>query len=80
VIRGKDSFDSDRSEHLQSELDQVADGVYIVDADRRIVCWNEGAARQTGYSEEEVLGRRCPEDGMCHVDVGATRCARIVAH
>jgi PAS domain-containing protein len=41
-----------------------------VDADRRIVYWNEGAARQTGYPAEEVLGRRCPEDGMCHVDVG----------
>jgi hypothetical protein len=29
-------------------LDQVADGVYIVDADRRIVCWNEGAAPPDG--------------------------------
>ena len=51
-------------------LDQVSDGVYIVDAERRIVYWNEGAARQTGYGPEEVVGRRCPEDGLCHVDVG----------
>jgi diguanylate cyclase (GGDEF)-like protein/PAS domain S-box-containing protein len=51
-------------------LDQVSDGVYIVDADRRIVYWNEGAARQTGYGADEVVGRRCPEDGLCHVDLG----------
>jgi PAS domain-containing protein len=44
-------------------LDQVADGVYIVDADRRIVCWNEGAARQTGYPEEEVLTGAVPRMG-----------------
>ena len=29
-------------------LDQVNDGVYIVDLDRRILYWNEGAFRQTG--------------------------------
>jgi diguanylate cyclase (GGDEF)-like protein/PAS domain S-box-containing protein len=51
-------------------LDQVNDGVYIVDTERRIVYWNEGAERQTGYRAEDVVGRRCPEGGMCHVDVG----------
>jgi PAS domain S-box-containing protein len=51
-------------------LDQVTDAVYIVDTDRRIVYWNEGAARQTGYPADEVLGRRCPEDGLCHIDAG----------
>jgi diguanylate cyclase (GGDEF)-like protein/PAS domain S-box-containing protein len=51
-------------------LDQVTDGVYIVDTDRRIVYWNEGAARQTGYGADEVVGKRCPEDGLCHVDMG----------
>ena len=50
-------------------LDQVSDGVYIVDADRRIIYWNDGAARQTGYTADEVVGRRCPEDGLCHIDV-----------
>jgi diguanylate cyclase (GGDEF)-like protein/PAS domain S-box-containing protein len=49
-------------------LDRVSDGVYIVDLDRRILYWNEGAFRQTGYEAHELLGRRCPEDGLCHVD------------
>ena len=54
-------------------LDHVSDGVYIVDLDRRILYWNEGAFRQTGYEADEVVGRRCPEDGLCHVDTAGHR-------
>ncbi len=54
-------------------LDHVNDGVYIVDLDRRILYWNEGAFRQTGYEFHEVVGRRCPEDGLCHVDPAGHR-------
>ncbi len=50
-------------------LDHVSDGVYIVDLDRRILYWNEGACHQTGYSSDEVVGQHCPEGGLCHVDV-----------
>lgn len=49
-------------------LDQVKDGVYVVDLSRRILYWNEGAFCQTGYEPHEIVGRRCPEDGLCHVD------------
>lgn len=49
-------------------LDQVSDGVYFVDRDRRILYWNEGAHRLTGYRAEEVVGRRCADDGFCHLD------------
>lgn len=54
-------------------LDQVSDGVYIVDLSRRILYWNEGAFRQTGYEAHEIVGRRCPEDGLCHVDAAGHR-------
>ena len=30
-------------------LDQMEEGIYIVDCDRRIVYWNGGAERITGY-------------------------------
>ena len=58
-------------------LDQVNDGVYIVDLDRRILYWNEGAFRQTGYEPHEMVGLRCPEDGLCHVD---SEGKRLCAH
>jgi diguanylate cyclase (GGDEF)-like protein/PAS domain S-box-containing protein len=49
-------------------LDQMSDGVYFVDRGRRILFWSEGARRLTGYSSEEVLGRRCQDEILRHVD------------
>ncbi len=49
-------------------LDHMSDGVYFVDRERRILYWNEGAYRLTGYTAEELLGRSCQDDILCHVD------------
>jgi len=53
-------------------LDHMSDGVYFVDRDRRILYWNEGAYRLTGYKSEELLGKCCHEDILCHVDTFGT--------
>jgi diguanylate cyclase (GGDEF)-like protein/PAS domain S-box-containing protein len=49
-------------------LDQMGDGVYFVDRDRRILYWNEGAFRLSGYTAQELVGRSCQDDILCHVD------------
>lgn len=49
-------------------LDNIAEGVYFVDRDRRITYWNRGAERLTAYSAEEVLGRPCAENILVHTD------------
>lgn len=49
-------------------LDHVYDGVYFVDTDRRILYWNRGAERITGYPAEEVVGSRCADNILVHVD------------
>ena len=49
-------------------LDNIGDGVYFVDRERRIQYWNEGATRLTGYKAEELLGKCCQDDILCHVD------------
>jgi diguanylate cyclase (GGDEF)-like protein/PAS domain S-box-containing protein len=49
-------------------LDHMSDGVYFVDRDRRILYWNEGAFRLTGYKAEELVGRCCQDDTLRHVD------------
>ena len=54
-------------------LDQMSDGVYFVDKDRRILYWNEGAYRLTGYKEKELLGKCCQDDILCHVDMAGKR-------
>ena len=49
-------------------LDNIYDGVYFLDVDRRILFWNKGAERITGHRSEDVLGRPCADDILCHVD------------
>jgi PAS domain S-box-containing protein len=49
-------------------LDHMTEGVYFVDRERRILYWNEGATRLTGYKAEELVGRCCQDDILCHVD------------
>jgi hypothetical protein len=40
-------------------LDQVQDGLYIVDAQRTIVYWNKAAEELTGFPSSAVVGRSC---------------------
>jgi diguanylate cyclase (GGDEF)-like protein/PAS domain S-box-containing protein len=49
-------------------LDSLYDGVYLVDTERRITYWNSGAQKISGYRAEEVVGRRCCDNFLAHVD------------
>ena len=49
-------------------LDELHDGVYFVDTDRRITYWNSGAERLTGYERTEVVGKCCRDNILMHVD------------
>lgn len=49
-------------------LDSLHDGVYFVDLDRRITYWNKGAERLSGFSAAEVVGKRCSDEILTHVD------------
>jgi diguanylate cyclase (GGDEF)-like protein/PAS domain S-box-containing protein len=49
-------------------LDEMEDGVYLVDRTERILWWNRGAEGITGFSREEVVGRTCADNLLCHVD------------
>lgn len=52
----------------QQLIDNLYDGVYFVDSDRRITYWNKGAEELTGYSEAEAVGRHCFDNFLNHVD------------
>ena len=43
-------------------------GVYITDLDRRIVLWNRKAEEITGHKAADVVGKRCRDNVLCHVD------------
>jgi diguanylate cyclase (GGDEF)-like protein/PAS domain S-box-containing protein len=58
----------DRESFYRELLDNVGDGLYFTDGERRISYWNKEAERITGYSRSEVLGRRCMDNLLMHVD------------
>ena len=53
---------------LVTVLNSIFDGIYVVDRDRKIIFWNRGAEEITGYSAEEVMGKRCSDDILNHID------------
>lgn len=49
-------------------LENLFDGVYYADKDRRILFWNKSAERITGYERKEVVGQICADAILRHVD------------
>jgi len=49
-------------------LNNLYEGVYIVDKDRRITFWNKSAEDITGFSADEMQGRSCFNNLLNHVD------------
>ncbi|MBN2037394.1 MAG: diguanylate cyclase [Chitinispirillaceae bacterium] len=49
-------------------LDQLHDGLYLVDRQRKIIYWNKAAEQITGFLAEEVMGRFCSDNILTHVD------------
>lgn len=42
-------------------LENLYDGVYFVDCDRKILYWNKGAENIAGYTSSEVIGKQCSD-------------------
>jgi diguanylate cyclase (GGDEF)-like protein/PAS domain S-box-containing protein len=57
---------------LRTIVDNMADGVYYVDPERQILYWNQGAERISGFSPDEVVGHRCYDNILGHVDAQGT--------
>jgi len=53
---------------FEKVLDGVSSGVYFVDCDRRIIYWNKGAERITGYKKDKVMGKFCFDNLLEHID------------
>lgn len=49
-------------------MNSLYDGIYVVNPEREILFWNDAAARMTGYSAAEVIGKRCRDDILNHID------------
>ena len=54
---GAGSADLLSAERFQVILSSISDGVFTVDREGRIACFNRAAEKITGYTRDEVLGR-----------------------
>ncbi len=65
------------SDELRGLLDGLFEGACLVDGQRRILYWNAAAERITGHSGEDVIGSRCSDNALAHLDEnGESLCLR----
>jgi diguanylate cyclase (GGDEF)-like protein/PAS domain S-box-containing protein len=62
------SLSNDSNSLFKMILDNLLDGVYFTDLQRRITYWNQAAEDITGYKAGEVLGKYCADNILVHVD------------
>lgn len=49
-------------------IENLYEGLFYVDQDRRIKFWSKGAEKITGYSSYEALNQKYSEDFLCPID------------
>jgi diguanylate cyclase (GGDEF)-like protein/PAS domain S-box-containing protein len=54
--------------NFEDLIENLHDAVYFVDKDRTITYWNKAAELLTGFTAEEVVGSRCLDHILNHVD------------
>lgn len=56
-------------ENLYLEIiNNICDGVYVTDLERRIIFWNKAAEEITGYKKEDIIGQSCQNNLLNHID------------
>ncbi len=53
---------------FEAVVDSLETGVHLADSHRKIVYWNHGAERISGYKRQDVTGRFCRDDLLVHCD------------
>ncbi|MCX7821035.1 MAG: PAS domain-containing protein, partial [Brevinematales bacterium] len=59
-------------EDLKKVLDNLWEGAYVLDNDRKIVYWNKAAEGITGFKSTEVVGKSCGDNILRHMDEKGT--------
>ncbi|MEE8359339.1 MAG: diguanylate cyclase, partial [Candidatus Omnitrophota bacterium] len=66
---GKSTVSTEMSQNLcMAILDNLYDGVYLIDKDRKIAYWNKSAEDLTGYKASEVIGKICSDGVLMHLN------------
>lgn len=68
LCSGSRMFYFDDSEICRSILESLPTGLCVVDLQKKIVFWSNGAERITGYLRHEVIGHSCVGEPLLHCD------------
>ena len=49
-------------------LENIREGAYFTDTEKRILYWNRAAESITGYSRDEILGKQCQYTPLNHIN------------
>lgn len=55
------------NDYYKKVLDNLYDGIYLLDENRNIIYWNAGAEKHTGFNRSEVINKCC-DNVLKHVD------------
>lgn len=58
----------DEPEVCRDILENLPTGLCVIDLQKRIVFWSEGAERLTGHKRHEVIGHSCVSERLLHCD------------
>jgi len=60
--------------YYKTLLENVNQGIFFIDLNRKITFWNSAAERITGYKAEEVLGKSCSDNVLVHINEEGQNC------
>ncbi|MDO9578482.1 MAG: sensor domain-containing diguanylate cyclase [Candidatus Cloacimonadales bacterium] len=55
--------------NYQTLLENLYEGIYYVDLERRIKYWSKGAEIITGYKSSDVIGKQCSDKFLAHTSL-----------
>ena len=58
----------DNIEVYRELLDNLSEGIYLLNSDRKIIYWNRGAEQLTGFTQSDVLGKKCSDTVILHIN------------
>src|SRR5579863_2745409 len=61
-------FPFDDPEIYRSILESLTTGLCVVDLQKNIVLWSDGAERISGHARHEVIGHSCVREALLHCD------------
>jgi len=63
---------------IERIIENLHDGLYLVDQNRVITYWNKAAEQISGFIANEVVGKSCADDILTHVDINGNNLCKAM--